>query len=75
MQCNIDARGKAARLVMGAAAVVAGLVVGAIWYLGAWESDWAIGISIALIVMGGVGIFEGAAGWCVIRAMGFRTKI
>jgi hypothetical protein len=73
MQCNIEQRGRRARLVtgaivdaMGALLVVVGALVG----------------PAALIVAGAVAslaglfmIFEGLKGWCVLRALGIRTKI
>lgn len=73
MQCNIDAKGKALRLIYGlvmiaAAAALAGLlladVLGAAWL-------WAVAAGLAL--MGGFAVFEARAGWCVVRAMGFKT--
>ena len=30
---------------------------------------------IVIMVAGALMIFEGAAGWCVVRALGFKTKI
>ena len=73
MQCNIDQRGRKARLVAGAVvdagglvAVVAGIVTDQLLWLGA---------GIFLSVTGSFMIFEGAKGWCALRAMGFKTKI
>lgn len=73
LACNIDQRGRKARLITGAVVDTVGvaLIVG-----GIFTHD------IAMIVAGGIAslagafmIFEGAAGWCVVRAMGFKTKI
>ncbi|MEM9348075.1 MAG: hypothetical protein AAGB26_15815 [Planctomycetota bacterium] len=74
MQCNIDAKGKALRLIYGlimlaVAAVVAVLMLAGVLGLGIW--GWAIVTALALF--GGFGIFEARAGWCVVRAMGFKT--
>ncbi len=74
MQCNIDARGKAVRLVAGAAVEGIGLVLAVLWFLG-FLPDWALGVGIAAIASGWFMIFEGLAGWCVLRAMGFKTSI
>jgi hypothetical protein len=30
---------------------------------------------IGLTAAGAFGVFEGWAGWCVVRAMGFKTRI
>lgn len=74
MQCNIDAKGKALRLIYGlmmlaAAAGVAVLMLAGVLNLGAW--GW--GIVIALALLGCFGVFEARAGWCAVRAMGFKT--
>ena len=75
MQCNIDARGKAARLRAGIVSVLlaGGLAIVA-WLdlLGTSLAWWAAG---ALLAMGAFAIFEARAGWCVVRAMGFRTRL
>ena len=74
LTCNIDARGKAARLRIG----IGGLVLGAILLLA-----WALpsGTALAWVVSVGVlagaafAVFEARAGWCIVRAMGFRTPV
>ena len=75
MQCNIDARGKAARLKAGILALIGSLILtglivggvfeGTIWWLMAGGSAFG----------GAFAIFEARAGWCVIRAMGFKTPL
>ena len=75
MQCNIDARGKAVRLVAGICCVLAGILLlilnqssiaaGPIWLIA----------SIVLMAMGAFAIYEAWAGWCALRAMGFRTRV
>lgn len=74
MQCNIDARGKAVRLVAGATIEGIGFLLGALWFVGILP-DWAALVAGVAIVSGLFMTFEGIAGWCVIRAMGFRTPI
>ena len=73
MACNIDRRGRAARILVGAAVEAAGLGLLAWWYLGgpAWTPWTAMGC----IVGGNFAMIEGALGWCAIRAMGFRTPL
>jgi hypothetical protein len=74
LTCNIDARGKAARLRIG----IVGLVVGVVLLFA-----WAVptGAAAAWLVTSGVlvaaafSIFEARAGWCALRAMGFHTRI
>lgn len=74
MQCNIDSKGKFVRLVYGlimlvAAGLLAGLILAEV-IAGGWV--WAIVAGLAL--MGAFAVYEARAGWCVARAMGFRTK-
>ena len=74
LTCNIDARGKAVRLRIG----IGGLVVGIAMLIG-----WALPIggtlpwimTAAVLLCAAGSIFEARAGWCVVRAMGFRTPL
>ena len=74
MQCNIDRRGQALRTTMGIVtdAVGTGLVAAAIF---GWLPSWALYAGIAAMLGGAFMIFEGVNGWCVVRAMGFKTPI
>lgn len=74
LQCNINAKGKLVRLIHGAVLVAIGLVLLLTWALptGGWLS-WLI--TILLIAGGAFSIFESRAGWCIIRAMGFKTPV
>lgn len=74
MQCNIDAKGKFVRLIWGVfmlaiAAGLAGLILLEV-VAGGWV--W-VGVA-GLAIFGAFGIYEARAGWCVARAMGFKTK-
>jgi hypothetical protein len=73
VQCNIDQRGRKARLVTGAMVDT----VGAILILtGVLRNDTALIVAGAVVSLAGLFmIFEGAKGWCVVRALGFKTKI
>ena len=75
MQCNIGAKGKAVRLRLGlmalagalalAAVVLTGFLEGVIWWY-----------AVAATAFGGLfTIWEARAGWCIIRAMGFKTPL
>ena len=73
LTCNIDQRGRRARLVMGiltdtigTAILVAGIFL---------RQTPLIVIGVIGMVAGGFMIFESMAGWCVVRAMGFKTKL
>jgi hypothetical protein len=75
MQCNIDSRGRRARLTGGivscslaAAAAIAAALLREYW-------TWLVAVAIALLALGVFQIFEAVKGWCALRAMGIRTKV
>jgi hypothetical protein len=71
MKCNIDAKGKAIRLAYGIALIVIGVVLALTWARTGSVIAWVVA---ALLFLGGAfAIFEGWAGWCVVRALGLRT--
>ncbi len=74
LQCNIDAKGKLIRLVYGAAFVIAGALMLWLW---AWPGGSIVAwiVSILCLIGGAFAIFESRKGWCVLRAMGFKTPI
>ncbi len=74
MKCNIDARGKRVRLINGIATVAIGLVLLFAWAL-PWQTGLAWALTIALLAGGALMIFEAKAGWCLLRAMGFKTRV
>lgn len=71
MQCNIDAKGKAVRMIYGIIFVIVGVLLMIFWAASMWT--WIISILVAL--GGAFAIFESRAGWCVVRAMGWKTRI
>jgi len=73
MQCNIDARGKAARLIIGAVVLIIGVALVALWWQG--SAEWALFAALGAGLGGAFAMFEGAAGWCALRALGVRTRI
>ncbi|MCI0362526.1 MAG: hypothetical protein L0219_01505 [Phycisphaerales bacterium] len=75
MRCNIDARGKAVRLRVGIAVGLVGLIPLLLWSLGVLRLEWVVAVAMALVIGGGFMIFEGWAGWCVVRALGIRTRV
>ena len=75
LTCNIGAAGKAFRLKMGMASVFGGVILGILVTLGVLSSPifW---LPVAGSIFGGAfSIWEARAGWCVVRAMGFKTAI
>ena len=74
LKCNIGAAGKAARLRVGLLGVAGGLTLGLVTAVGvlptlAW---WAV---LGSLAGGSFAIWEARAGWCVVRAMGFKTPV
>jgi len=74
LQCNIDSRGRVARLLYGILMLLAAVVAALVWAVPS-GSGWAWVVTVVLAVAGVFGIFEARAGWCVVRAMGFKTPI
>ena len=74
LQCNIDAKGKRVRFINGIITLIAGVVLLFAWALPT-RSGLAWSITIACVIGGAFMIFEARAGWCVVRAMGFRTPV
>jgi hypothetical protein len=59
---------------VGFVLVALGVALGALaWLLVGGRWPWLVG---GLLTLGGlVSLFEASRGWCVARAMGFKTKI
>ena len=74
LQCNIDARGKAIRLIYGLVFSIVGVLLIFLWAkpAGGWFA-WTV--TLLLLIGGAFMIFESRSGWCVIRAMGFKTRV
>jgi len=54
--------------------VALGIALGVFW---AWPDGgvWKWVVSIACVAGGAFGLYEARAGWCVVRAMGFKTPM
>ena len=74
MQCNIDNRGRVARIITGILTAAAGLGLVAAAQTGALAA-WALWAGLGCLAGGAFSIFEGVKGWCVVRAMGFKTPM
>ena len=73
--CNIDAKGKAVRLLTGVFAILTGLTLAILVNLGtiSLESYWLL---VSGSIIGGVfAMWEAKAGWCVVRAIGIKTPL
>lgn len=75
LECNIDAAGKAARLLGGIAAVTGGLLLAGGLATGLIDGTFWWMTTGGAIFGGAFAIFEARAGWCVVRAMGIRTPL
>ena len=74
LECNIDAAGKAARLRVGILACAGVLLLAAITAVGISPSVLWWG-ALGSIVGGSFAVWEARAGWCIVRAMGFKTPV
>ena len=74
-ECNIDSRGKAVRFRLGMIGVLAGIFLAVSLFLAG--VDLGVPWLLPLGVLGGglFALFEARTGWCVVRAMGFKTPI
>ena len=72
--CNLDARGKLVRLIYGLVLVVVAVVLLIVWALPN-GSVWGWVVTAACLLSGAFAIYEARAGWCVVRAMGFKTRV
>ena len=75
MQCNIDRRGRALRIGLGAIALVGAAACAILGWTDTWNGVWPWIIAMGLGGVGAFGVFEGIRGWCAVRAMGVRTRI
>ena len=74
LTCNIDARGKAVRLGIGLFGLFAGGMLLFLWALPS-RAPTAWAVTVAVLLTAAFAVFEARAGWCVVRALGFRTRI
>ena len=74
-ECNIDARGKAARLRMGMLGVAGGIFLGFSTLAGILPSNIGYLMAAGAIGGGAFAMLEARMGWCVVRAMGFKTRL
>lgn len=75
MQCNIDSRGKAVRLVSGLIVTLIGVVLLVLGLMDVIEPNWIYAVAAVTLASGLFQVYEGWCGWCVMRAMGFKTPI
>lgn len=75
MECNIGEKGKAARLKLGIFTVICSGLLALTLLLGVFEGTF-LWLAVAGSAFGGAfAIWEARAGWCIVRAMGFKTPL
>ena len=74
-ECNIDDRGKAARMKLGIRLVIISLILATLTYFEIIPTTLGWLSTAASFGGGAFTIWESRMGWCVVRAMGFKTKI
>jgi hypothetical protein len=74
--CNINAAGRALRLVAGLITLSTAVLLVALLLWGPLADDtWWWAVAAAALAGGAFMTYEGWAGWCALRAMGWRTPI
>ena len=74
LTCNIERRGRIARAICGAVFVALAVAVG--FGILPIETRWIrLALAIPLGLLGAFQLFEAAAGWCIVRALGGRTPM
>jgi hypothetical protein len=74
LACNIDQRGRSARVRFGFLFLIAAVVLSLLWALPS-GSTLAWLVSALLGAGGAFSLFEARAGWCAVRALGIRTRV
>ena len=74
-ECNIDAKGKVARFLGGSAAILGSLILAALLATEVLSVNVGWYAVAGGIIGGAFAIFEARAGWCVVRAIGFKTPL
>ena len=75
MQCNIGEKGKAVRLKLGLQALALALVFSVLILTEVLKSVYWWYVTGGIAFGGAFAIFEARAGWCIVRAMGFKTPL
>jgi hypothetical protein len=73
LQCNIDSKGRRARLIYGLGMLAGGIVLLLVKALPG-GSAWTWFVTVSMLALGAFAVFEARAGWCAVRAMGFKTR-
>ncbi len=71
-RCNIGWGGRILRIVVGLVLIADAYLL----YRFKMPDDqwWSLALQIVLAAFGAFTVFEGAVGWCAVRALGIRTR-
>jgi hypothetical protein len=72
--CNIDAKGKAVRLIGGFITLLIAILLAVIILVGGLAPVWWWAV-VGTLSGAAFQLYEGWSGWCALRAMGFKTPI
>ena len=75
MICNIDEKGRRVRAISGFACLAIGIVLALLAILFHYMVAPLVFTGVAIALCGGFQIFESRKGWCVLRAMGMKTRL
>jgi len=75
MKCNIDQRGRKARILAGALIEAPGLFLVVMRLTGMVDGTWPWIVGVSLILAGQFMVLEGVLGWCALRACGVKTPL
>ncbi len=74
LACNIDGKGRVVRLIGGLVVSAAGCLGFLVWAQPTGDRV-ATAACVVCIAVGAFMIFEARASWCVVRALGFKTRV
>ena len=74
-ECNLDAKGKAARFVGGIASLLGAVVLGILLLTGTLELSFGWYAVGGAVFGGAFALYEARSGWCVVRALGIKTPL
>ena len=75
LECNIDGKGQAARFLGGLASIVGALVLATLLVTETFTFGFGWYAVVGAVAGGAFAIWEARAGWCIVRALGFRTPL
>ena len=74
-ECNLDAKGKAARFVGGIASLLGAVVLGILLLTGTLQFSFGWYAVGGAVFGGAFALYEARTGWCIVRALGIKTPL